>query len=234
MSESDLASKAETIFNLLQAEYGHPDWRPHYDPMDELILTILSASTSDVNSGRAFDRLRAAYPAGESGNPGSPDWQAVMNAPLDELIEVIRPGGLAPTKAPRIQAALRRILAERGEFDISFLADLPVEDATQWLTGFEGVGHKTASIVLLFCFNLPAFPVDTHVQRVSQRLGFTASKASAEKIKGIWEELAPAEWYYPLHLNLIRHGRQVCVSNGPHCEQCNLTDLCDWYRENRQ
>lgn len=229
MPDSDLTRKAETIFNLLQAEYGHPDWRPHYDPVDELILTILSASTSDVNSGRAFDRLKAAYPAGESAGRSSPDWEAVLNAPLDELIDVIRPGGLAPTKAPRIQAALRRILAERGEFAISFLADLPVEEATQWLSGFEGVGHKTASIVLLFCFNLPAFPVDTHVQRISQRLGFADAKASAEKIKGIWEELAPAGWYYPLHLNLIRHGRQVCSARNPKCEICPLREHCDDY-----
>ena len=123
--------------------------------MDELVLTMLSANTSDVNSGRAFERLQATYGG---------DWQAVLDAPLDELTEVIRPAGLGPTKAPRIQAALRRILDERGAFDISFLADLPVDEGLAWLTSLDGVGHKTASIVLLFCFNKPAFPVDTHVQ----------------------------------------------------------------------
>ncbi len=215
---TDLAAKAATIHRLLLDEYGHPDWRPQFEPMNELILTILSANTSDTNSGRAFRRLKAAYP----------DWKAVMTAPLDELIDVIRPGGLAPTKAPRIQAALRRILSERGDFDISFLAGLPVDEGTKWLTGFAGVGHKTASIVLLFCFNLPAFPVDTHVRRVSQRLGIAGPKDSPKKVKDTWEALVPGDWFYPLHLNLIRHGRQVCNARNPKCEICVLRDHCDW------
>lgn len=222
-SSPGLAAKAATIHDLLLAEYGRPDWRPGYEPMDELILTILSANTSDINSGRAFERLKAAYPT----------WEAVMNAPLDELTEVIRPGGLAPTKAPRIQAALRRILAERGEFDLGFLADLPAAEGIGWLSSFEGVGHKTASIVLLFCFGLPAFPVDTHVQRVSQRLGIAGPKDSPDKIKATWERLAPAEWFYPLHLNLIRHGRQVCTARAPRCASCVLAGHCDWFAANR-
>lgn len=224
MSETDLSKKAEAVHSLLLQEYGEPDWRPEYEPLDELILTLLSANTSDTNSGRAFDRLKEAYP----------HWQAVMTAPEDELVEVIRPGGLAPTKAPRIQAALRRILEERGQFDISFLADLPVDEAMDWLMQFEGVGHKTASIVLLFCFGKAAFPVDTHVQRVSQRLGFASSNASAEKIKEIWEGLVPSPWYYPLHLNLIRHGRQVCAARNPRCQECVLLPHCRWYAENRR
>jgi endonuclease-3 len=213
-----LIQKAEIVYGLLGAEYGAPDWRPSYAPMDELILTILSANTSDVNSGRAFAQLKATYPT----------WEAVMNAPLDELTEVIRPGGLAPTKAPRLQAALRRILAERGEFDLSFLADLPPEKGIQWLTQFDGVGHKTASIVLLFCFDKPAFPVDTHVQRVSQRLGFAGAKDDPAKIKAIWEALVPGDWFYALHLNLIRHGRQVCHARNPECEACVLRSECAW------
>lgn len=221
MPDPDLVSKAEAVHKLLLEEYGSPDWRPQYEPMDELVLTILSANTSDINSGRAFDQLKAAYPT----------WGAVMEAPLDELIEVIRPGGLAPTKAPRIQAALRRILAERGEFDIGFLAKLPVDDGIAWLTQFDGVGHKTASIVLLFCFNKGAFPVDTHVKRVSQRLGFESPKASAERIKDAWEALVPEQWFYPLHLNLIRHGRLVCSARNPRCEICVLRDQCDWYAQ---
>lgn len=213
-----LIPKAHIVYELLLAEYGNPDWRPFYQPMDELILTILSANTSDVNSGRAFEQLKAAYPT----------WGAVMNAPVDELAEVIRPGGLAPTKAPRIQAALRRILAERGEFDLGFLGDMPVDEAMAWLTQIDGVGPKTASIVLLFCFGMPAFPVDTHVQRVSQRLGFAGPKDDPIKIKAIWESLAPGEWFYPLHLNLIRHGRQVCLARNPRCAICVLRDHCDW------
>jgi endonuclease-3 len=219
--DPNLVAKAQTIHELLLATYGHPDWRPDYAPMDELILTILSANTSDVNSGRAFGQLKAAYPT----------WEAVMTAPLAELTEVIRPGGLAPTKAPRIQSALRRILAERGEFDISFLADLPVAEATHWLVQFEGIGHKTASIVLLFCFNKPAFPVDTHVQRVSQRLGIAGPRDDPAKIKAIWESLAPGEVFYALHLNLIRHGREVCLARRPRCAACMLQQHCNWYAQ---
>lgn len=215
-----LIEKAEIVYEILQAEYGAPDWRPIYEPMDELILTILSANTSDVNSGRAFAQLKATYPT----------WQAVMTASLEELTEVIRPGGLAPTKAPRLQAALRRVLDERGDFDLSFLADLSVEEGIRWLTQFDGVGHKTASIVLLFCFNKPAFPVDTHVQRVSQRLGFAHPKDDPARIKAIWESLAPGNWFYALHLNLIRHGRQVCHARTPRCEDCILRPQCDWIR----
>lgn len=220
--ESNQEGKAETIYRLLRDAYGHPDWRPSYAPVDELVLTILSANTSDVNSGRAFQQLKAAYP----------DWQAVMAAPVDELAEVIRPGGLAPTKAPRIQAALQRILDERGEFNIDFLRDLPVEEAMGWLTQLDGVGHKTASIVLLFCYNRPAFPVDTHIQRVSQRLGIAGPNDDSARIKATWERLVPEEWFYPLHLNLIRHGREVCAARDPRCATCVLSAHCDWTTRN--
>lgn len=212
-------AKAEAVHTILLHVYGHPDWRPDFPPMEELILTILSANTSDVNSGRAFQRLKGAYP----------DWQAVLDAPLPELVDVIRPAGMGPTKAPRIQAALRRVLAERGAFELDFLADLPVEEGLAWLTQIDGVGHKTASIVLLFCFNKAAFPVDTHVQRVTQRLGLSGPKDDPAKIKALWEALAPAEWFYPLHLNLIRHGRQICHARKPACEICPLQAHCDYF-----
>ena len=211
----DRAFAAE-IYRRLQAAYGEPTWRPHYEPLEELVLTFLSQNTNDLNSGRAFAALRTRYPT----------WQAVLDAPVDELAATIRSGGLAQQKAPRIQAALRRILAERGEFSLDFLADWSVEAAEQWLRSFEGVGHKTASIVLLFCFNKPAFPVDTHVGRVSRRLGVAAPKDSEEKIKSIWERLVPSHWFYPLHLNVIRHGREVCHARGPECDRCALEVIC--------
>lgn len=213
---ADARAFAAEIHARLLAAYGAPTWRASYPPMEELILTFLSQSTSDINSGRAFAALRVRYPT----------WQAVLDAPVAELAETIRSGGLAQQKAPRIQAALRRIQAARGEFAIDFLADLPVDEAARWLTSFDGIGHKTASIVLLFCFNRAAFPVDTHVGRVTRRLGLAGSKDSEEKIKGIWEALAPAAWFYPLHLNLIRHGRAVCHAQRPACAGCLLRDIC--------
>ena len=207
---------AADIYHRLLDIYGEPHWRANYAPMDELVLTFLSQSTSDLNSGRAFDALKARYPT----------WHEVLDAPTAEVADAIRSGGLARQKAPRIQAALRRILAERGEFSIDFLAEMPTEDALAWLTSFDGIGHKTASIVLLFCFGKEAFPVDTHVGRVSRRLGLADAKTSEEKIKRIWEELAPPEWYYPLHLNLIRHGREVCHARRPECWHCPLQEMC--------
>ena len=213
ISEQDFARE---VHRRLLEHYGAPEWRPHYEPMDELVLTFLSQSTSDVNSGRAFEALRKRFPT----------WQEVLDAPKEQLADAIRSGGLSQQKAPRIQAALRRILQERGEFSIDFLADLPIQEAMEWLTSFDGIGHKTASIVLLFCFGKDAFPVDTHVGRVSRRLGIAGPTDSEEQIKKIWERSAPPEWYYPLHLNLIRHGREVCHARNPACDRCILRDVC--------
>lgn len=215
----DSQTLANEVYRRLLAAYGEPDWRSHFLPVEELVLTLLSQNTSDINSGRAFEALQARYPT----------WQAVMDAPTDELAHTIRSGGLARQKAPRIQSALRRILQERGELNINHLADLPTDEAMRWLTSFDGIGHKTASIVLLFCFGKPAFPVDTHVGRVTRRLGLAGTKETEEKIKAIWESLAPAEWYYPLHLNLIRHGRQVCRARAPNCPACVLSDICLYF-----
>lgn len=212
---------ANTVYYRLLAAYGAPNWRPHYQPVDELILTLLSQNTSDVNSGRAFAALKARYPT----------WEAVANAPTADLAKTIRSGGLSQRKAPRIQSALRRILAERGEFNIDFLASVPTDEALEWLTSFDGIGHKTASIVLLFCFGKPAFPVDTHVGRITRRLGLAGAREGEARIKRIWESLVPADWYLPLHLNLIRHGREVCQARVPRCHACVLRDVCLYGRE---
>src|SRR5512136_540068 len=221
LPEPDGRRLAAEVFRRLEVAYGHPPWRRSYPPIDELVLTFLSQNTSDLNSGRAFAALKARYP----------DWQQVLDAPVEELAETIRSGGLAYQKAPRIQKALRRIKEERGEFNIDFLADLPVEESMCWLTSFDGIGHKTASIVMLFCFGGAAFPVDTHVGRVTRRIGLVGAKETEEKIKATWESLVPAEWYYPLHLNLIRHGRQVCRARAPDCPACVLSDVCLYYSE---
>jgi len=219
----DLQSKAAAIYAALVTYYGEPRWEPGEDPVDALIGTILSANTNDVNSGRAFDQLRTRF---------GHDWDAIRSAPLELIKEAIRPAGMYNQKAPHLVATLEKLRQERGEYSLNFLATLPPEEALAYLMSFPGVGHKTASIVLLFCFNAAAFPVDTHVQRVSQRLGISGRRASTEQIKTLWELLLPPARYYPLHLNLIQHGRQICQARYPRCADCPLRSLCDF--ANRQ
>ncbi|MBI4769141.1 MAG: endonuclease III, partial [Chloroflexi bacterium] len=155
-----------------------------------------------------------------------PTWQAVRDAPPEAVIAAIRPAGLANQKGPRMQAALRAITAERGELSLDFLRDLPLEQARAWLTRFNGVGPKTAAIVLLFSLGMPAFPVDTHVYRVTGRLGLRPESMSVEQAHTHLEALFPPETYYTAHLNLIAHGRQVCHARKPACERCGLRAMC--------
>jgi len=209
-----------SIHQRLAAEYGEPQWAPR-DPMAVLVSTILSQNTNDRNRDRAYERLRERFPT----------WEAVRDAPLEDLIAAIRPAGLAPTKAPRIQETLRRIWAERGEFSLDFLADMPLEAARAWLLSIPGIGPKTAAIVLLFAFGRPAFPVDTHIHRVCRRLGLIPARATREQAHTLLEELIPPDLYYPLHLNLIALGRDVCHPRNPECGRCVLRDECDFYRQ---
>jgi endonuclease-3 len=222
MSDPDLAlaAKIAEVHRRLLAKYGDPRRKHCEDPVGQLIATILSQNTSDVNTARAYASLRAAFP----------DWRAVMDAPVEAVADAIRSGGLANQKAPRIQAVLRRIYETRGDFDLTWLAQLPVDEARRWLDDLPGVGNKTASILLLFCFGRPAFPVDTHVHRVTRRLGLAPAKATPDRVMHIIEAHAPPEWFYPLHLNLIRHGRAVCKARNPRCEACILADICDFHR----
>ena len=217
----DLQEKAWAIFNTLIDHYGTPIFTPGDDPLDELIATILSANTNDVNSGRAFAQLRTAF---------GPDWDAVRTAPLDAIKAAIRPAGMYNQKAPAIVATLEEVLRTRGEYDLRFLADLPVDEALAYLTALPGVGFKTASIVLLFCFNGAAFPVDTHIQRISQRTGISGRKANPDKIRLIWQTLLPPATYYPLHINLIQHGRRTCQALRPRCDVCPLQEQCDYFQ----
>jgi endonuclease-3 len=206
------------IHDLLKSEYGDRPWHPR-DPVASLVNTILSQNTNDVNRDRAFEQLRERFPT----------WEAVRDAPEEELIDAIRPAGLGPTKGPRIQEALRRIAAERGELSLDFLADLPVEEARAWLLDLPGVGPKTAAIVLLFALGRPAFPVDTHVHRVTRRLGLIPEETSREHAHELLEELVPPDIYYAFHLNLIAHGRAVCHARNPEHERCVLRDVCPFY-----
>ena len=225
MQDKSLQEKAEWVLARLNDSYGVQTWEPEDDPVDALIATILSANTNDVNSGRAFEQLCQTF---------AHDWDAVRAAPLAQIIAAIRPAGMYNQKAPAIVATLEKILTDRGEYNLDFLAHIPVDEAVHYLTQFPGVGHKTASIVLLFCFNRAAFPVDTHVQRISQRIGIAPRKASTEKVKAAWEALLPPETFYTLHINLIHHGRQDCQSRQARCEICSLQAQCDYFNSTNE
>jgi len=213
-------AKAQQVYARLKAFFGEPTWIPCPDVVDELIGTILSANTNDTNSGRAFAELKARF--GE-------DWDAVRLAPLAAIKEAIRPAGMQQQKASHLVATLERLKHEQGDYTLDHLADLPVAEALAYLITLPGVGHKTASIVLLFCFNRGAFPVDTHIQRISQRVGIGSRRATPEKLKAIWEGLLPPATFYTLHINLIQHGRTICDARSPKCELCPLQTICDYF-----
>jgi endonuclease-3 len=186
------------------------------DPLDELVLTVLSQHTSDLNAERAFGALRAAYP----------DWQGVVDARSGDLADVIRSGGLANTKAPRIQAILREVAEREGSYSLDRLRDLPDAEARAYLTSLPGIGPKTAAVVLSFALGRDAMPVDTHVHRVTRRLGIVPDKASAERADRILHDLVPDGLRTPLHVAFIRLGREICKAPIPRCAQCPLKDLC--------
>ena len=233
--------------------YGIPALAQRLDPVSELILTILSQNTADLNSERAFEALRAAWPSGgpvtthrvfrPDGTeappegwggiglaPGAPpDWSAVEDAEVGALIEVIRIGGLANQKAPRIQAALRAIRERSGGYDLGFLAALPPREARDWLTTIPGIGRKTASIVLLFCFGMPLMPVDTHVERVSRRIGLAPLKAGPDEQHEIYAHLLSPDQFYAAHVLLIQHGRRTCDARRPACDRCPIAPRCRFF-----
>jgi endonuclease-3 len=204
------------IIGRLRELYGEPEWRPHGDATAELVLTLLSQNTSDSNSGRAFSRLLQRFP----------DWESVLEAPLAEVEDAIRPGGLAPTKAPRLQAMLAEVKTRSGGFDLSFLREMPAEEAREWLRTLPAVGPKTAACVLLFGLGMPGLPVDTHVFRVSTRLGLVDQKLGPEKAQTLLEALVPAKDHFVFHILLIRHGRHTCTARNPACERCPLLENC--------
>jgi endonuclease III len=214
----------------LRSLYGRPVQRPHHRPIEELVRTILSQNTSDTNRDVAFERLRKRFAT----------WEEVRDAPLDEVADAIRPGGLAPQKAPRIQQALREITArpipgdkaadgERRDLDLSWLENAPREPALDFLTSLPGVGRKTAACVLLFSFGRPEIPVDTHVHRVGGRLGLFPANASLERAHDEMLAITDPEDAYELHINLIRHGRALCRPR-PRCDQCALRRMCPYWR----
>ena len=217
---SELTELALQVHQRLLEAYGQPTWRTPLPALDELISTILSQNTNDTNRDRAFDGLRRRFSS----------WEAVRDADPQEVINAIRPAGLANQKGPRIQAVLKAISKERGDLELSFLKDLPLEEARGWLTRFKGVGPKTAAIVLLFSLGRPAFPVDTHIYRVSGRIGLRPEKMTVEDAHPHLERLFPPESYQAAHLNIIRLGRETCTARKPDCARCAVRELCEHAR----
>jgi endonuclease III len=236
----------------LREMYGTPTWQRVLDPSSELVLTILSQNSADINAERAFDALRARWPSppitdagpmessdAKLNRPGwggtgvgaaaPPDWAAVEAAPVDELIKVIRPGGLAPQKAPRIQASLARIRAERGNYSLEFLGEMAPLDALAWLMGIPGIGRKTASVVLLFSFGMPLMPVDRHVERVSRRIGLVPPKATALQAHDYFLAMLQPADVHQAHVNLITHGRRTCHALRPACGRCAIAPRCRFF-----
>ena len=225
-------SKIERICDLLDAAYGKLELRPGRPPLDELILTILSQNTNRENCQAAFASLRERFPA----------WEDVRTADEREIADAIRPGGLEAIKAARIKAILQEIYESQGNLDLSWLASRDSREGRDYLLGFRGVGPKTAACVLLFSLGRPVLPVDTHILRVSKRLGLIGQKVSAEEAHEILQEMlmeavsgrgrperTTEEQVFSFHINMIRHGRAVCVAGIPKCSICVLREECDYF-----
>ena len=224
-SQEKLRAKALEVYERLLVLHGAHPLVPRREPMHELISTILSHRTTQKNEDVAYNNMWRRY--------GS--WEAIRDAPVAELTEVLSPTTFPEVKAPYIKGALQRIFEEQGKASIDFLRDLPPEQGLKWLMSLPGVGIKTASLVLLFCFAKPVMPVDTHVYRVSQRVGLIGPKVTANAAHKLLLKLLPADPYvlFNFHINNLLHGQKICVWGNPHCERCPLTDICDWYQANR-
>jgi endonuclease-3 len=210
-----------SVLARLGEVFGLPEWRNPLPPVDELVCTILSQNTNDRNRDIAFTALKKRFTT----------WEEVIDADEDEIINTIRIAGLANQKGPRIKAVLTQIQIERGNLDLFFLADLPLEDAREWLLRFKGVGRKTAAIVLQFSLNRPAFPVDTHIYRVTGRLGVRPPAVNVEQTHLLMEQIVDPRDFYAGHLNLIRLGREICHARKPDCPLCPVNDLCAYYAD---
>jgi endonuclease-3 len=208
-------ARLEEVARRLERAHGPPS-RPRRDPLEELVLTILSQNTSDTNRDRAWERLRDRFD----------DWDDVRRAEPAELEEALRPGGLAGQKASAVQGLLEDLRRERGEISLDHLGEMDDAEAMDYLTSFRRVGTKTAACVLCFALRRPVMPVDTHVDRVSRRLGLVPGGGGAAAAHRVLNEIVPPERRFPLHIQMIRHGREVCSARSPACEECPLEDVC--------
>jgi len=204
------------VSEILEQEYGPLEWHSYQDPIDVLIGTILSQNTSDTNSGRAFASLKASFDS----------WEAVASAPAEHVAQTIKSGGLSQIKAARIKQVLGQIEKEQGRISLDFLNAKTMAEAKDYLMRLPGVGHKTASCVLLFSLGKPSLPVDTHVFRVAKRLGLIDSRASIEKAHSLLQEQIPPSKVYQFHIHMIEHGRQICHARQPRCNRCILRGAC--------
>ncbi len=217
MNKKQLAAK---VHQLLLDKYGPPTWRPHLSPVGEMVSTILSQNTNDLNRDIAYDSLLERFPS----------WEEVRDAPENLVIESIKTAGLANQKGPAIQNALRIISDERGEIELDFLKSIGNQDASDWLVRLKGVGPKTAAIVMLFALDMPAFPVDTHIHRITGRLGIRPTSLNADKSHPYLADQFDPETYYAVHLGLIRLGREICKARQPLCQECPLRRICEYYQ----
>ena len=214
--KSKLQVEPQVVFSMLESQQGPVQWEPRYDGISELVFTILSQHTSDLNALRAFNRLRKTFS----------NWEYVMAANDLDLVTAIKTGGLSNVKAPRIKAVLNTIHHEIGGFDLSFLREMPLEQAKSWLKHLPGVGPKTAAIVLSFAFGMPAMPVDTHIYRVSKRLGLIGPNVTVNEAHNILENMVKSDQIYAFHVYLINHGRQTCKARRPLCADCIFNQSC--------
>jgi endonuclease III len=205
-----------SIMESLEKQYGKREIKPHHDPIAELVLTILSQNTSDINSRPAFKSLTTSFPT----------WEQVLQAKPVELAETIRRGGLARIKASRIQQSLLEINRRKGTLDLAFLKNMPISEARDWLMELPGVGSKTASCVLLFAMGRPTLPVDTHIFRLSKRLGLINNNSSLRNAHIFLESVVPPDLVYEFHVLMIEHGRRICIARRPRCPECTLNPVC--------
>lgn len=207
---------ALAIVERLEESQGHIAWQRRHDPVSELVTTLLSHSTTDVNQFRAFEALRARYPA----------WDDVRRAPTAEVEETVRVAGLANQKAPRIQHVLDAVADDPRGADLEWLGRVPLDEAMAFLTALPGVGPKTAACVMCFCFDAPVVPADTHVHRIALRTRVVPPRASAARAQERLSAWIPPELTYATHMHLIAHGRTICGARAPRCGECPLLDLC--------
>ena len=200
----------------LGSVYGPINWEPRYGPAFELVSTILSQHTSDINSHRAFNNLMAEFKTLDH----------IADGTVGDIASAIRTGGLANVKATRIKEVLLLVRERVGSFDLSFLAEMPLAESKDWLKSLPGIGPKTAAIILCFSLGMPAMPVDTHIFRVSKRLGLIGAKINADDAHDILEPMVDPDDVFAFHMYLIEHGRKICKAQRPKCSECVFEDAC--------